>query len=432
MEVFVEQAASYEKCLKKIWAKHGEDVVILRKKALKGSKFFGLFEYDNVEITFTVNESAQKKAYTAPSSVETAPASGKVQMPLNDYEEQLKIIQGYAEKNPQAADKLRPYLATIQEKNTVQQEQKPETDQSVRNLVEKVEQLVAKVAQQQAAPEAEHPHIIKIGKLLEENDFGVSYTKALCTRLKNELSYTELEDFQVVQKKLFAILADSIKPLPPAPKDKTRIISVVGTTGVGKTTTLAKVAAHYVLAGEKVRVITLDIWRIGGVPQMERYCEVMEIELTVSSNPTEFRACLDIYREETDVICIDTTGRSPKDKAKLLEMRDFFTGLEENAEIYLAVCAGTRVNDIREIMKQYELFKYKSLIITKFDETSYIGNLLTVLAETGIPVTYVTTGQKVPQDFLLADAKIFLEKLKGFSVDQEYINYQYGKPAETS
>ncbi|MGP1576398.1 MAG: flagellar biosynthesis protein FlhF [Treponema sp.] len=431
MEVFVEQAASYEKCLKKIWAKHGDDVVILRKKASKAAKFFGLLEYDTVEVTFTINESAPKKAYTA-ASAESEPVAGKVQPPLNDYEEQLKIIQGYAEKNPHAANKLRPYLATIQEKNTMPQEQKADADPSMRNLMEKVALLVAKVEQQQTAPEPEHPHILKIGKLLEENDFGISYIKTLCARLKSELSYTEIENFQIVQEKLFAILVESIKTLPPSPKEKTRIISVVGTTGVGKTTTLAKVAAHYVLAGEKVRVITLDIWRIGGVPQMERYCEVMEVELTVSSNPTEFRACLDIYREETDVICIDTTGRSPKDRAKLLEMRDFFTGIDENAEIYLAICAGTRVNDIREIMKQYELFKYKSLIITKFDETSYIGNLLTVLAETKIPITYVTTGQKVPQDFMLADAKIFLEKLKGFSVDQEYINYLCGTPAESS
>lgn len=73
-------------------------------------------------------------------------------------------------------------------------------------------------------------------------------------------------------------------------------------------------------------------------------------------------------------------------------------------------------------MKEYAVFKYKSLIITKFDETSYIGNLFSIISETNIPITYITAGQEVPQDFMLADVETFLKKLKGFSVDEEYIN----------
>ena len=76
---------------------------------------------------------------------------------------------------------------------------------------------------------------------------------------------------------------------------------------------------------------------------------------------------------------------------------------------------------MREIIKQYAIFNYKSLIITKFDETSYVGNLFSVMAEKKIPVTYVTTGQAVPQDFVQADAEMFLKKLQGFSVGHGYI-----------
>ena len=155
---------------------------------------------------------------------------------------------------------------------------------------------------------------------------------------------------------------------------------------------------------------------------MKRYCELMDIPLMVASSPTDVRTYMDIYREEADVICIDTIGRSPKDHEKISNMQEYFAELGDDAEVYLTICAGTRINDIREIMKQYALFKYRSLIITKFDETSYVGNLFSIISETNIPITYVTAGQAVPQDLMPADVETFLKKLKGFSVDREYIN----------
>ena len=103
----------------------------------------------------------------------------------------------------------------------------------------------------------------------------------------------------------------------------------------------------------------------------------------------------------------------------------------DDAEVYLTVCAGTRISDIREIMKEYAVFKYKSLIITKFDETSYIGNLFSIILETNIPITYITAGQEVPQDFMLADVETFLKKLKGFSVDEEYITQLCSKERDS-
>ena len=172
----------------------------------------------------------------------------------------------------------------------------------------------------------------------------------------------------------------------------------------------------------RVKVITIDNWRIGASYQMNRYCELMGIPLTVAASPDDVRKCMALYREEADVICIDTIGRSPKDREKISIMQNYFTELGDDAEVYLTVCAGTRINDIREIMKEYAVFKYKSLIITKFDETSYIGNLLSIISETDIPITYITVGQAVPQDLMPADIGAFLRKLKGFSVDVEYIN----------
>ncbi|MGP1431070.1 MAG: flagellar biosynthesis protein FlhF [Treponema sp.] len=431
MEIFVEQGTTYDKCIRRITEKYGSDVTILRRKDVKVSHLFGLLNADAVEVTFSVNDKMPKRPSLLSGQQPKTNVKLSDTVPLDEEAERLKIVKRYAEKNPAAASQLQQYVDLLNKKNASGKDTEitltPEQAQSFEKLVETVNRLAAQVEKQNAAqPDDVHINIAKVQRILEQNDFSPAYIKTLSSRLESELSYTEIENFTVVQKKLLALLADSVKIKPSETGASPRIILLVGPTGVGKTTTLAKIAAQYI--GKKsekplrVKVITIDNWRIGAAYQMKRYCELMDIPLMVASNPEEVRAYMAIYREEADVICIDTIGRSPNDHEKISSMQEYFNELGDDAEIYLSVCAGTRINDIREIMKQYSVFKYKSLIITKFDETSCIGNLFSIIAETNIPITYITAGQAVPQDLIPADVETFLRKLKGFSVSQDYID----------
>ena len=441
MELFVEQDSTYDKCLKKITKKHGDAVTIWRRKDAKISRLFGLLEKDVVEVTFTINDTIpQRPSLLSEQQPVARPVTRVAPLNnLNDEEERRKIVTRYATKNPAAADELRHYVDITAKKNSEKRSASvsaPEQEKSVEKLAETVERLVAEMKKQNAShTDTEHTHIVKVQKILEENDFSPSCIRKLSDRLKSELSYTELENFLTVQKKLFELLAESIKIKPADSQPKTPVVLLVGPTGVGKTTTLAKIAVQYIRKNAehplRVRVITIDNWRIGAAYQMKRYCELMGIPLMVASSPTEVRKYMALYREEADVICIDTIGRSPKDREKISTMQHYFTELGDDAEVYLTVCAGTRISDIREIMKEYAVFKYKSLIITKFDETSYIGNLFSIILETNIPITYITAGQEVPQDFMLADVETFLKKLKGFSVDEEYITQLCSKERDS-
>lgn len=184
-------------------------------------------------------------------------------------------------------------------------------------------------------------------------------------------------------------------------KNSPRIIALVGPTGVGKTTTTAKLAAMYALnRGNKVALITMDIFRVGAVEQLKTYSRIMGIPLGVASTPKELEKAVENY-SDCDLILIDTAGRSHKDSEKLTEMRNFFAD-KIPLEVYLCLSATTKDRELEEILNRFSMFQISKIVFTKIDESESFGNMINLLMKDNLQIAYFTTGQRVPEDIEVA------------------------------
>ncbi|MDY0299982.1 MAG: flagellar biosynthesis protein FlhF [Trichlorobacter sp.] len=184
-------------------------------------------------------------------------------------------------------------------------------------------------------------------------------------------------------------------------KNAPRVIALVGPTGVGKTTTTAKMAAMYALnRGNKVALITMDIFRVGAVEQLKTYSRIMGIPLEVASTAKELEKALQ-QQSDAELILIDTAGRSHKDSEKLEEMKTF---LEKTAQpdIFLCLSSTTKDRELEEILNRFSILPISKVVFTKVDESESIGCIINLLLKTDLQLAYLTNGQRVPEDIAVA------------------------------
>lgn len=193
-------------------------------------------------------------------------------------------------------------------------------------------------------------------------------------------------------------------------KNSPRIVALVGPTGVGKTTTTAKLAAMYALnRGNKVALITMDIFRVGAVEQLKTYSRIMGIPLEVASTPKELEKAVEKHAA-CDLIFIDTAGRSHKDKEKLDEMKNFLDN-KIPIEVYLCLSATTKDRELEEIIRRFSIFQIGKVVFTKIDESESLGNMINLLMKENLQIAYFTTGQRVPEDIEVATSAKLAEMI---------------------
>jgi flagellar biosynthesis protein FlhF len=236
----------------------------------------------------------------------------------------------------------------------------------------------------------------------------------LVTTALQHLQPGDLESDAVVRQTLHRLLVREIKVGGPllGLGDWKKTVIVAGPTGVGKTTTIAKLAAHYKLKEKRnVALITLDTYRVAAVEQLRMYANVIGVSMDVALTKREALDCIR-RRSKAELILIDTAGRSPKDEAGMEELRQL-VDLDHPLETHLVLSATTRERDLVEGVTQYAGIPISRLLFSKLDETTGFGGLFDLMLRSGLPLSYFSTGQSVPEDLEVVRAERLADLLLG-------------------
>lgn len=223
---------------------------------------------------------------------------------------------------------------------------------------------------------------------------------------------TSINEIVSVMKSVLSDILGKPSPIGYGGDGKPRVVIFVGPTGVGKTTTLAKIAANLMLVEDKkVGLITADTYRIAAVDQLKTYAQILGIPVSVIYSNEEITEAIKQYKDK-DLILVDTAGRGYKNKQQMEELKKLLE-LSQPDEIYLVLSMNTSMNSIKEVIKSYDFLDDYKLLFTKADETPGYGIILNARILTGKSLSYISTGQNVPDDIEIADTELIIKNLLG-------------------
>ena len=276
-----------------------------------------------------------------------------------------------------------------------------------------IKRMVANINLNEQKGKQLHPKIEKYWRKLIANGVDESITTAIFKKLEEQVNLDNKEPHSI-EKIVRHVVAEYIGEAEPLnlSKNQQKIIFLVGPTGVGKTTTLAKLAAQLVIDGEfNVGLVTSDTYRIAAVEQLKIYSNILKIPLEVIYTEEDMYKALVTFKDK-DVIFVDTTGRNHREISSRDEIFNIMDSVN-NKEVYLLLSITTDFNSLKSIIKHYSFIEDYKIIFTKLDETERMGNILNIKYLTNKPISYVTTGQEVPSDIEVFDKNKIVSYLLG-------------------
>lgn len=345
--------ANTQEVMNKVKKELGQEAIILNTRVIKQKGFFNLFKKPLVEITAAVDDKFIKPKNESEN--------------INKINNELKKLRFLVEE------------ATLNANNDNQAfngDLETYRDKLISNGVEYkiATSILSKINEQIDLTEKSKEEIQKI----------------ICYNIKEQLGKVEPLDLTNTPKTIFFL----------------------GPTGVGKTTTLAKIAAQLVIKGNyKIGLITADTYRIAAVDQLRTYSEILKLPLKIIYKPDEMYKAMAEFNDK-DIILIDTAGRSHKDIKLINETKELINGVK-NKEIYLVLSVATDSITLNSIVEQYNFINQYKVIFTKLDEAEAYGNILNTIYNHKCTLSYFTTGQDVPDDIKIANTDEIVKHLIG-------------------
>ena len=291
--------------------------------------------------------------------------------------------------------------------------------ENLSNILEKQLSADGNKAEEKLEAQTNNPEGLQFVKMLYrtllENDVNEKYVNQIMEEAEKVLHNGSSVDqilSNVYQKLILKFEQPDIIDMSGK---KPKIIFFIGPTGVGKTTTLAKIASLYKVEKEKkVAFLTADTYRIAATEQLRIYANILDAPMSIIYTDEEMNAAIERVNDY-DLIFVDTAGFSHRNEGQCSDMKKLISGLNEEyeKEVYLVLSATTKYKDLLEMADIYkEIADYK-LIFTKLDETTTYGNMLNVKLYSGAKLSYMTTGQNVPDDIEVFDTQKIVKQLLG-------------------
>ncbi len=395
----------------------GKDAIVMNIKTIKPKGLFKVFRKTQVEVTAAVDEVSKEKEQEK-NTRSSSQFNAKIDEKLHP---ELHLQSDEAKEAKELEDKLNS-LAMLLEQQIESQKKDKKTNASSsrkekRQTISENKEVVPTVQEDDISGKTslKNKSIDLIIEQLTGNEVSFTYAKQIIDEITHSGTIRTLDDMLACVYQKIILKLGQTKPIQFDKEDKKpKVIFFVGPTGVGKTTTIAKLSSKLMLEEKKrIAIFTSDTYRIAAVEQIKTYANILSIPVEVLYEAKDLKTIFPKYKD-FDYILVDTAGRSHKNKEQFQDLKVLYAAFEGCSQLtYLVLSATTKYKDLKNITSLYADIGEYSLIFTKLDETDAIGNILNIKLDTGMPLSYVSYGQNVPDDIEIMNPQVIAKQVLG-------------------